>query len=144
MDISVLKAEHSALAELRQQLLDLVNRETPAGAEISAVRWRFSRLLLAHLAKEDSHLYPLLKADPNAPAAALAARYEREMGDLSGRWHEFIMGWTAQRIAADWIGFRAAALPILDALATRIQCEERDLYPRFESIQLGGSARLAS
>jgi len=144
MDISILKAEHAALAELRQQLIDLVNSETPAGAEISAVRWRMSRLLLAHLAKEDAHLYPPLKADSNKSASALASFYQREMGDLGSRWQGFIMDWTSRRIAADWLGFRAAALPILEALASRIQCEERDLYPRYESIRPGGSARLAS
>lgn len=144
MDISILKAEHAALAELRQQLLDLVNSETAAGAEISAIRWRMSRLLLTHLAKEDAHLYPPLKADPNPSASALADFYQREMGDLAARWQGFIMDWTSQRISADWLGFRAAALPILEALAIRIQCEERDLYPRLESIQLSAATRLAS
>lgn len=142
MDVMVLKVEHSLLSELRTQWLDLVNRETPAAAEISAIRWRMSRLLLTHLAKEDSHVYPRLKADHRLDVSEMAVRYEQEMGDLAGRWQAFIIDWPAPRMTADWAGFRAATILILDALAARIMCEERDLYPCFETAQ--SSYRAAS
>ncbi|MBN8818350.1 MAG: hemerythrin domain-containing protein [Sphingomonas sp.] len=134
MDIQTLKEEHRALLELRSQMLALIDDADRPSTQIASLRWRFSRVLLAHLAREDKHLYPLLGAASDPKLAALATRYEREMGNIAHLWQAFITDWPSDRMSREWSAFKQAARFILDALHTRILFEERDLYPRYAAL----------
>jgi len=130
LDIESLRQEHAALQALRAELLALVVDAPSPHADLAGLRWRFSRVLLAHLAREDRHLYPRMKADPERETAALAIAYEQEMGGLAACWQAYMTDWPGTRIAREWPAFRARTVEILDLLALRIEREERDLYPR--------------
>ena len=134
MDIRTLKEEHLALLDLHSQMLALIDSTDCLSTQIASLRWRFSRVLLAHLAREDKHLYPLLCAASDPKLAALATRYEREMGNIARLWQAFITDWPRDRMSREWSAFKQAARIILDALHTRILCEERDLYPRYAAL----------
>jgi hypothetical protein len=134
MDIQTLKDEHRALLELRSQMLALIDDADRPSPQIASLRWRFSRVLLTHLAREDTHLYPPLRAAGDPKLAALAVRYERDMGDIAPLWQAFIADWPSDRIAREWSVFQQAARLILEALHTRIICEERDLYPPYAAL----------
>lgn len=126
MELDFFKAEHAALLDLRTQMLDAMDRDPTLTPRI---RGRMSRLLVAHLAKEDHHLYPWLKRSPNAGTALCAARFEAEMGDLARIWTAMMSDWPDERILGDPTGYRGTMRPILDALERRIESEERELYP---------------
>ena len=134
MDIQTLKEEHRALLELRSQMLALIDDADRPSTQIASLRWRFSRVLLAHLAREDKHLSPLPGAASDPKLAALATRYEREMGNIAHLWQAFITDWPSDRMSREWSAFKQAARFILDALHTRILFEERDLYPRYAAL----------
>ena len=126
MELDFFKAEHEALLDLRTQMLDAMGGDP---ALITMMRARMSRLLVAHLAKEDHHLYPWLKSRSNAATALLAARFEAEMGDLARIWAAMMSDWPDDRILRDQPGYCCVMRPILDALEQRIESEERELYP---------------
>ncbi|MBT2186943.1 hemerythrin domain-containing protein [Sphingobium nicotianae] len=126
MEVDFLKAEHAALMDLRARLLNLLDGP-PDPAVVTQLRATMNRILLSHLAKEDAHLYPYLKRDPET--APVAERFERELGGLALSWGALMTDWTPERIATDWRGFGATARPVLDMLAERARREEEELYP---------------
>jgi hypothetical protein len=132
VDLDFLKAEHQALADLREQLLEKI--DTVAGSEAGAIltiRARLNRVLAGHLAKEDRFIYPRLLSSCDPDAADLASRFHNEMGDLGLAWTELMAAWPDERISSDPEAFGAAIRPALAALARRIDCEEQQLYPAF-------------
>lgn len=126
----VLSAEHAAIEDVAGQLMAIVVARQAPPPELGALRWRLQHLLAVHLAKEDKHLYPLLKRSPDTATAALATRMEREMGGIADDFTDYCRRWDANAIVADWAGFCKATRLLLTRLRHRIVCEERDLYPR--------------
>ena len=123
-----LSAEQEELTDLAAALVDCVGAPAPRPDAVGRIRWQLTRKLLAHLAKEDNLLYPLLKAGSDARAAALAHRFADEMGDLAHRYRAYIADWPADRIAADWRGFGLETRRIVQTLNHRIMREETALY----------------
>lgn len=126
IELDFFKAEHAALLDLRTAMLAAMSGDP---AEVIALRAKMSRVLIAHLAKEDHHLYPWLRRSSRAATALCAARFEAEMGDLAGVWTDMMNAWPDARILSDQQGFSPVMTPILEALEQRIQSEEQELYP---------------
>ena len=118
------------LADIANQILHLLNPGLPAMTELSALRWRLSRVLMVHLAREDGSLYPGLQRSPDAATRALAAQFEAQMGTLAQDYRDYTARWPAEAIGADWAGFRTDTRRVMLALKRRIQREEIELYPR--------------
>jgi len=125
-----LSSEHAELGEVANEILRLLGKATPAMAELSALRWRLSRVLLVHLAREDGLLYPELRRSTDARTRELAARFEMQMGSLAQDYRAYAARWPAHTIVAGWSGFRTETRTMLLALKRRIQREEIELYPR--------------
>ncbi|MDJ0278338.1 hemerythrin domain-containing protein [Sphingomonas sp. 2R-10] len=123
-----LVAEHAELLAVIGDLLRHAARRPQPVADIAQLRWRLSRLLLAHLAKEDRLLHPMLQRGGDPVAAALSHRFEEEMGGLSDGFKAYMQDWDAQRIAADPGGFETATRSLATALSDRIRREETQLY----------------
>lgn len=121
-------AQHDALRELARRYREELAREAPDLVALADCRWRLLRLVTGHLAYEDAHLRPLLA---RTPQAVVHARMANELGQLFARFQNHVREWTAPQMAADWIGFRAQAGALLDALAMRMDHEERELYAPF-------------
>jgi hypothetical protein len=126
MEIDFFKAEHAALLDLRERLLDVLDG-VPDADLAADLRAAINRILVSHLAKEDMHLYPYLKRVPET--AAIALRFEQELGGLALAWRTLMTDWPTNLIASDWTGFGAAVRPVLDVLAERARREEEELYP---------------
>lgn len=129
LERATLSREHHDLAVLADAISAQVDAAQPDFEALGALRWRFSRILLAHLAKEDKLLYPQLRQDDRPAAGAIAARFSREMGDLARAFTDYVEDWPVKRAQADWSGFATATRGILHALRNRIQREEAELYP---------------
>ncbi|PZT93153.1 MAG: hypothetical protein DI625_11290 [Sphingomonas sp.] len=120
--------EHAELTAVIGELVEqAAQRPLPASA-VAPLRWRLSRLLLAHLAKEDRLLHPLLQRGGDPVAAALSRRFEEEMGGLADAFKAYMHDWNGQQIADDPDGFETATRGLAAVLADRIRREETQLY----------------
>ncbi len=120
--------EHAAIEAVAADLLHHAAERPASIAAIARTRWQFSRLLLAHLAKEDRLLHPQLQRGGSPEAADLSRRFEAEMGGLAEAFKRFMTTWDGDRIAADPDAFERDALTIVTALSARIHREETQLY----------------
>lgn len=91
---------------------------------------RLDGVLSAHLAAEDSELYPEMAQSRDPRTAATAQRFMEEMGGLSEVYRAFVCEWSDEdRIRSDPRGFRSAFTRIVFALSNRIHRENNELYP---------------
>lgn len=127
---TILSAEHAELIDIADLFAIELRAPTPDIERLAALRLRFSRVLLLHLAQEDHLLYPTLKRTTDAPTRDLAARFESEMGQLGDTYRNYVARWSSIAIAQDWDGFRTETRALLAALRRRIRREETELYPR--------------
>ena len=127
--VAPFKEEHELLDKLAHELRAVVSGSKPADpVALFHLRRNFSQKLTAHLHGEDWVLYPRLRASKDPSVAALADRFSREMSPLTARYLAYARTWTSAAIGADWQGFRAATVAMLDALADRMEREDRELY----------------
>ncbi|MFT3968625.1 MAG: hemerythrin domain-containing protein [Sphingobium sp.] len=127
MNLETLRHQHDSLFGIAGELGRAIAAPDPR--PVASIRWRLARELLAHLAMEDSWLYPRLARSPSARTAELATRFKAEMGGLAATFNRYMTHWTDQRIAADWTGFRKETSLILAQIRTRIERENGELYP---------------
>ncbi|WP_294324179.1 hemerythrin domain-containing protein [uncultured Sphingomonas sp.] len=142
-----LVAEHLDIETTAADLL-LHARQRPLDpVAVATARWSLSRKLLAHLAKEDLLLYPMLRRSPAAAVADLARRSAEEVGGLADGFKAYIRHWTSEAIAGDADGFERDTQAVLAALHARILHEESQLYRHIPgapaSPKVDGSARAA-
>lgn len=125
-----LRRDHLELARLAGELLNRTGTAelTDAGG-LGRCRWQLARALTRHLALEDAHVYARLDADPRPGVAAIARRYKSELCHLSDQFNDHMAQWTGDAIARDWAGYCRAVEVLLTALKTRVECEDKELYP---------------
>ncbi len=123
-----LVTEHIAIETIAADLRLLAGQRPVDTAAIASTRWMLSRTLLAHLAKEDRLLYPMLQRSPVAEVADLARQSVEETGGLSDGFKDYMRRWTGDAIARDLDGFERATQAILTVLHDRIRREETQLY----------------
>ncbi|MGL4313678.1 MAG: hemerythrin domain-containing protein [Sphingomonas sp.] len=129
IDSELLSAEHAQIDAIAVELLAIIAGSDAPGEKLASLRWRLNRHLLVHLAREDSHVYPLLVKAADIRLARLASAFQAEMGGLAQDYLAYNAQWDAAAVAKDWPGFCAATRHIMNALRRRIRREERDLYP---------------
>ena len=129
VDYETLMKEHDALSALADAFDRAITTSGVASDAVLEMRDRLSRAVLAHIAKEDSAVYPLLIAGKDAAAAAAAHEVVRECRDLMSDWAEYCEAWTGARAVADWSGFVAETQALLARLRARISRENELLYP---------------
>jgi hypothetical protein len=129
IDRHKLTEQHTALEESAARLTAAVGSEVPDMEELARAKWQLGYRLAVHLAHEDRHVYPELKAHANPRIAKLAGLYEREMGDLDQRFRGYLAGWAPDRIVAEWPTYVRETRVILSLLAQRVAREEQELYP---------------
>ena len=128
LDPDCLLGEHLAIEAIAADLVHHAGQRPLDTVAVAQTRWALSRHLLAHLAKEDSLLYPRLQRSPDTQVAALAHRFAAELGGLSDAFKQYMRHWSAERIAADADGFERDTHIVLSALQDRIHREESELY----------------
>jgi hypothetical protein len=127
-----LRKQHGEILEIVRAITAAV-----AGGSCPEVRTHVDRLraaLLAHLALEDSQLYPELTKAGEESGQALSARiaktYERNMETISVALKAFLEQYAADFELAD---FSRDWQLVSQMLSDRIASEEATLYPLYES-----------
>ena len=133
--IDILCRQHDAALDMAQRLLELIEGYR-AGTPTFPILMQLNRLygiLRVHLAHEDVELYPALMASADPKIARQARRFVDEMGDLATNLECFAQHWSCSAgIANNFAEFSEAARELMLALATRIERENRYLYPLAE------------
>ncbi len=127
-----LRQQHDLATIMTDHLRNLVRRDRPGdyAIEIATQLARLLNVLRIHLAEEDEYLYPTLIAIEDRNAAALAQRYQLEMGSLASNLEDFMQRWSSSAvIALNFAAFKIALDLLLGALLARIECENATLYP---------------
>ena len=134
--IDDLRREHDAALDMAQRLLDLIDGHK-AGTPAYPILMQLNRLygiLRVHLAHEDIQLYPALMASADPQVARQARKFVDEMGDLATNLECFAQHWSCSAsIASNFAEFSDAARDLTLALASRIERENRYLYPLVEA-----------
>ena len=120
-------AQHDELRALVARYRAELARPAPDLAALSDCRWKLLRLVMAHLAYEDAHLFPAL-ARHGAGLDAAGRTRKGEVSALFARFQDHVREWTAIRIESDWRAFGEHASTLLNALVARMEREERELY----------------
>jgi iron-sulfur cluster repair protein YtfE (RIC family) len=125
------RVQHAELFEIVTQITPLIESGSlpQNAAEVRKLVSALAGKLSIHLAMEDKSLYPKLMTHKNPDVRALSTRYTEEMGMLAEHFTRFNQRWlTAQMIAKDAEGFVAEINLLFEALRTRIDKENHELF----------------
>lgn len=136
MNIDKFKREHVDLLTAVTALRELVQAGVQEHAEaIVGQLVTMSSVIKLHLAAEDRVLYPALIGAADQQVAETGKRFQQEMGDLAQAYGVFVASWNlASKIRHNPEGFRSDANNVFKALHTRVQRENKELYPLAELV----------
>lgn len=133
-----LRGEHAALKTLARAIgLFIQAVKPPRPRALEAVRTIFRDTLMRHLNCEDWALYPRLQASGVPELARMANEFVEQMGHIADDFEAYDRKWTARRVAADWPAFCRETEAILAVFSTRLEREDRELYPLADGLDLG-------
>jgi len=133
--IAKLYREHAEILESVAALRPvLADNAVPPRAAYFELKFALARQLVAHLTSEDLLVYPRLIKSEDARVAETATRFAQELGGLLGAFKDWSAQWTYERAAAEWPVFRRETNQLLRTLTTRIERENRELYPFADGI----------
>jgi hypothetical protein len=126
------RRQHQEILGLVKELqpqLDVASLRRDAAPVVTGLQ-RLATMLKAHLALEDSTLYPKLMAHTDPTVAATARRYQQEMGGLQTAFSNYIERWpTAPSIQEQPDLFLSQTQQVVAALLARVEREDGELYP---------------
>lgn len=133
-EIRNLRQQNAQLAEIGGRLGVMIAGPTsPTTSEVFNLRRELSSLLVPHLEAEDWTFYPRLMASDDPEVAATARAFSDEMGGLAAAYDVYARRWDVMSIASNWHGFCLETRDVLSALMTRINRENRELFPLAEA-----------
>jgi len=125
LDYQELIDDHDRIDQLTHQLDRLIDSEHDRFAEADRLLAQLSATIVAHLAKEESFIYPDL-ARSTDPADAIGLIIEFEI--LKKDWTDFLGIWARPDRPADWASFRRDTGGMLERLRLRVMKETSLLY----------------
>lgn len=136
MDFHKLHGQHRAIVRLASDLMGVAGevRTREDAVEARLLLERLDRVLGLHLELEDSTMMPALMASPDPKTRALAADCVEEMGGLAQVWEGYLATWAVEPILRDADRFASATRSLMEAVARRVDREERELYPVAEAV----------
>ena len=129
---ATMRKQHDAIVELAGEIAaGIESLNTPLDAErLMRTLNRLNGLLTAHLASEDTFLYPAMRASADQRTAETAAAFGQEMGGLMAAYSQFTARWAdGPSIFANKAEFACDWRALLKRLAGRIERENLVLYP---------------
>lgn len=128
-----LRDDHDILVALVGKFQTIISaQQPPAGVDLVKFRHAFSKQLLAHLAREDMLLYPMLRQSKDPLIAHTAQAFVDEMGGLLNAYKDWSTRWPTERLTQEWPQFVRETNDLLSALSNRIGRENIELYPLVE------------
>ncbi|MBF0453719.1 MAG: hemerythrin domain-containing protein [Magnetococcales bacterium] len=128
----LMKAQHDEILKVFSEYDALLSqKESEQRTEkMKQILHELARRLTIHLAQEDCLLYPALTQSENIAHQELAEQFTSEMGGMADRFDAFANHWRlGNTIQENEQAFQAESKEILAALRSRIQREEREIFP---------------
>lgn len=123
-----LMEEHDRIDRHLDRLSDLIARPTEDAVAATLILSDLSEELRLHLAHEDSLIYRPMVAAQQPAFAKAADEFCQQFDALRIDWERYLVEWTTGIIRADWAGFRASTIDIIDRLSARVRAENDLLY----------------
>ena len=136
--IANFRRQHEALLEICEQLskTSRVIDTREHASECARLLARLTGILTQHLAAEDHALYPKLIASSSPHVSDTARSFSMQMGGQAQKYLRFEAEWrSSQAILKNSGRFRLELLRVLAMLQTRIERENRILYPMLEKLE---------
>jgi len=127
---------HRQLEASAKRLSTLIDVGLPDTGAVQAARWDIGTRILQHMALEDRHLFANLAKDKRPAVAALARKYQAEFAGHVASYAEHAKIWTAERVVADWDGYRTMTRQQLRLLLARIDQVEAEVFPLAQNVRL--------
>jgi hypothetical protein len=127
---------HRQLEASAKRLSSLIDARLPDAEAVQAARWDIGTRILKHMTLEDRHLFANLARDKRPVVTALAHKYQAEFAGHVASYAEHAKMWTAERVVADWDGYRVRTREQLRLLLARIDQVETELFPLARDISL--------
>lgn len=129
-----LRESHRQMQASAARLSLLIDADTLDAEALQAARWDIGTRIMQHLALEDKHVFGNLAKDTEPELAALGRQYQLEFREHVAFYAEHAKSWTAERVAADWHGYRVVTRKQLQFLAGLIRKVEREVFPLCKTI----------
>lgn len=137
MDLRRLQNENRAIVRIASDLIG-VSREVRSREDADDARFlveQLDRVLGLHLELEDCELYPALIGCGDWSVVEIASDCAEEMGGLADVWGDYLHQWPVEIIYRDADRFAAVTRVLMEAVARRVDREERELYPLAERLE---------
>lgn len=123
-----LMEEHDRIDHQLDRLSKLITRATEDAVAATPILSDLSAELRLHLAHEDSLIYRPMAAAQQPALAKAADEFCQQFEMLRCDWERYLVEWTTGIIRADWAGFRASTIDMIDRLSARVRAENDLLY----------------
>lgn len=123
-----LMEEHDRIDQQLSRLINVIDRTTEDAVAATLILSDLSEELRLHLAHEDSLMYRPMVAAQQPGFAKAADAFCQQFDALRRDWDQYLVEWTTGIIRADWAGFRASTIDIIDRLRARVLAENELLY----------------
>ena len=123
-----LMEEHDRIDHHLHRLSNVIDGDSEDAVGATLILCDLSEELRLHLAHEDSLIYrPMVTAQQPA-FAKTADDFALQFETLRCDWERYLVEWTTGIIRADWAGFRASTIVMIDQMCARVRAENDLLY----------------
>ncbi|WP_312686458.1 hemerythrin domain-containing protein [Brevundimonas nasdae] len=137
MDLRRLHQDHRAIIRIASDLIG-VSREVRSRDDAEDARFlieQLDRVLGLHLELEDIELYPALMGCDDARVVEITKDCAEDMGGLAEAWCDYQRQWPVEMICRNADRFAVVSRVLMEAVAQRVDREERELYPLAECLE---------
>ena len=132
-----LQQQHYELLDIASALsLHLqLNRIAETAEALNELLTSLGGRLRIHLAMEDRGLYPLLLEGQDEAAKKLAREFMEDAVGFAARLRKYLLRWSMPHLIAEHPrDFARETRDLLQELSSRIECEEKELYPLLQKV----------
>lgn len=125
--LSELQAFHGDILKAMRDHYALCQSVTPDRTALSAVRWQMAQAGRVRMQFLNNVVFPIAEQHADSPGGAAMLALRATIPAYRQKISAFVAIWSADAIAADWNGYRAAALGLRPTILQFLRDEETHL-----------------
>ncbi len=125
--LSELQAFHGDILKAMRVHYTLCQSVTPDRTALSAVRWQMAQAGRVRMQFLNDVVFPIAEQHADSPGGAAMLALRAAIPAYRQKISAFVSVWSADAIAADWNGYRAAALGLRPTILQFLRNEETHL-----------------